>query len=117
MRKIPESLFYANVAADVIRSDWKRKKGMYPRLFNVSMLSNWMGVSTRMLGYKLNSDKPWNVTFEELCRYADGTGNDVQQLFEAIMNRIKEFDGGVQGKRKNSEIRALMDYHDGHNFY
>lgn len=113
MKKKMESQFYADIAADVIRSDWKRKKGMYPRLFNCSTLSLWMGVTPRMLSYKLNTDKPWNVTFEELCRYADATGNDVQQLFDAIMNRIKEFDNGVQGKRKNGELKVLMDYHDG----
>ena len=100
---------YVDIATDVVREDWKKKSEMYPRLFNCTRISKYMGVSPRAVVYKLNSDKTWNITFEELCRYADATGSDVVILFEMIMDRIKEIEGVDQENHRNSRTNKMAE--------
>ncbi len=64
------------------------------------------------MSYRLYGGRDWEITFEELCRYADATGNDIRVLFTAIMNRIDEIDGGHSNKRQNSEIKTLMEFQE-----
>lgn len=110
MKKRNNDQLYVDIATDVVRKDWRKKSEMYPRLFNCAKMSKWMGVSPRALVYKLNTNNTWNITFEELCRYADATGNDISVLFEMIIDRIKEADEGDQEKRRNSEARVFTEY-------
>lgn len=110
MTRRENNQFYVDIATDVVREDWKKKSEMYPRLFNCARISKYMGVSPRAAVYKLNSDKTWNITFEELCRYADATGSDVFVLFETIMDRIKEIEGVDQEKHRNKKGKPFKEY-------
>ena len=112
----PGEIFYGEIAAEVVREDWRKRKNKYPSIYTGRNLAKWLNYAERTVSEKISNNKVlWNITFDDLYRYADAVGLKHSDLIELIDTKIKEHDLVDETSRENRDVQIMKSILDMHN--